>query len=75
MTKDEALGITTILNSELYNIFFQMENGSTQVNASELKNIPLPPIEKIKKIGKLVRQNENLKKIRIDRIVEKELNM
>ena len=73
MTEDEALGITAILNSDLYNEYFQMENGSTQVNANDLKNIPLPPIEKIRKIGKLIIENENYKEFKSENIVEKEL--
>lgn len=57
---DEAYGITTLLNSKLYNQYFQITNGSTQVNVSELRNFPFPSLEIIKEIGTLI---QNLKLI------------
>lgn len=53
LTEDEAYGLASIFNSKIYDRFFQIINGSTQVNATEIMNIPLPNIEKIKKIGRL----------------------
>ncbi len=44
---NEVYGIATLLNSELYNRYFQIINGSTQVNSTEIKTIPLPSIETI----------------------------
>ena len=55
MTEDEAYGLTEILNSNLYNCYFQMSNGSTQVDASSLNNIPMPSLDVIAKIGGLAR--------------------
>ncbi len=56
LTEDEANGLATLLNSRLYNRFFQMQNGNTQVSASEIYNIPLPSIEKITLVGRLCRR-------------------
>lgn len=55
----EAHGIVALLNSRLYNKYFQITNGSTQVNATELRNIPLPSLEIIRRIGDSIR---NLKR-------------
>jgi len=58
LTKDEAYGLTEVFNSKLYNLYFRMSNGSTQVNASELNKIPLPSLDIIARIGQHVREKE-----------------
>ena len=55
----EAYGLSAILNSTIYDRYFQIINGSTQVNASEIMNFPFPDIEKIRLIGRLVRENKD----------------
>ena len=51
LTIDEAYGIAALLNSKLYNRYFEITNGSTQVNAFEIRNLPLPSLKKIISIG------------------------
>ena len=75
LTIDEAYGITALLNSKTYNRYFQMMNGCTQVNADEIKNLPLPSIKKIKKIGILVRKNKRNNPVRTEKIVLRELKI
>ena len=55
LTEDEAYGLAEIFNSRLYNMYFQMSNGSTQVDASELNRIPLPALDLIARIGRYIR--------------------
>ncbi|MDY6970344.1 MAG: Eco57I restriction-modification methylase domain-containing protein [Spirochaetota bacterium] len=71
---DELYGISALLNSKLFNRYFQIINGSTQVNASEIRKIPFPSIRKIKIIGKLVRSSGKEDQYRLERIIGKELN-
>ena len=59
LTIDEVYGITALLNSKLYNRYFQITNGSTQVNAFEIRNLPLPSSKIIKNIGRSI-QKTNL---------------
>lgn len=59
LTKDEAYGIAALLNSKLYNRYFQITNGSTQVNAFEIRNLPLPSLKIITSLGNSV-QKPNL---------------
>jgi len=56
MTEDEAYGLRELLNSNIYNRYFQMSNGSTQVDASTINNIPLPSLNVIAAIGRLARE-------------------
>jgi adenine-specific DNA-methyltransferase len=50
----EAFGLAALLNTTFLDIFFRSFSGSTQVNASDVKNLPCPNIEKIQSIGKVV---------------------
>lgn len=55
LTINEAYGLTALLNSRLYNIYFQVTNGNTQVNAAEINSLPIPPLEMISEIGNSVK--------------------
>lgn len=46
-----TFGIYALLNSTLFDMFYRILNGSTQVNSTEINHIPVPPIEKIEEIG------------------------
>ena len=56
LTIDEVYGIAALLNSKLYNRYFQITNGSTQVNAFEIRNLPLPSSKIIKNIGRSIQK-------------------
>lgn len=75
LTINEAYGIVVLLNSRLYNQYFQMTNGNTQVNATEIMNIPLPSIEEIRKIGSLAGKVDENNGIRNEQIIANEMNI
>lgn len=75
LNEDEVYGIAALLNSKLYNRYFQIINGSTQVNASEISNFPLPSMEKIRLIGSLVKKDRKNNEIRNEELIAKELNI
>lgn len=56
----EAFGIAAILNTSFVDNFFRSLNGNTQVNATDIRSVPFPRIEQIKKIGKLVYESQSL---------------
>lgn len=58
LTEDEAYGLAEVFNSNLYNLYFHMSNGSTQVNVSELNKIPLPSVDLIARIGQHIREKK-----------------
>lgn len=49
---EEAIGLSALLNSALIDRYFRICNGSTQVNATELRALPFPPLDIIKQIGR-----------------------
>lgn len=54
MSKAEAVGLSALLNSGLIDRYFRISNGNTQVNATELRALPLPPLQVITAIGQAV---------------------
>ena len=49
---EDAYGLSGLLNSALIDRYVRISNGNTQVNAAELRALPLPPLEIIKQIGR-----------------------
>jgi adenine-specific DNA-methyltransferase len=43
LSEDEAFGLAAILNCSLIDTYFRTFNGNTQVSATELRQMPLPP--------------------------------
>ncbi|MCB0167080.1 MAG: N-6 DNA methylase, partial [Anaerolineae bacterium] len=54
LSKPEAIGLAALLNSALIDRYFRITNGNTQVNATELRALPLPPLEVILTIGQAI---------------------
>lgn len=52
LEKEVLYGIYALFNSTLFDRFYRILNGSTQVNSTEINSIPLPPLNTIKAIGK-----------------------
>ena len=65
-------GIYALFNTTLYDMYYRILNGSTQVNSTEVNNIPVPPIEVIEKIGSRIIQEDDLTTECCDRIVKEE---
>jgi adenine-specific DNA-methyltransferase len=54
LTETEACGLAALYNSALFDRYFRITNGNTQVNAAELRALPLPPLSMIQQIGAAV---------------------
>jgi len=50
LAKSEAQAIAALLNSPLYDAYFRISNGNTQVSATELRALPLPSPQAIEAI-------------------------
>jgi len=56
LTETEALGLAALLNSSILDRYFRISNGNTQVSATELRAMPLPPLSVLTELGENVRQ-------------------
>lgn len=65
LRRDEVMGLSALLDSELFDSYFRMFNGNINVSATELRIMPLPPIETIREIGRkiILRNNYSIEYI------------
>lgn len=55
LSLDEAYGLGALLGSTLIDEYFRISNGNTQVNASEIRALPLPAHDRLLALGAAVR--------------------
>lgn len=67
LDKNIAKGLACFLNSTILDDYFRVFSGHTQVNATDLKNMKYPNLEKLKELGKKYREDMNQEQI--DKIV------
>ncbi len=72
MDKETTYGVFALLNTTLFDMYYRILNGSTQVNSTEINNIPVPPIVLIKRIGERLIQSDDLSTETCDKIVLEE---
>jgi adenine-specific DNA-methyltransferase len=65
----ETIGLSAILNSAIVDRYFRIVNGNTQVNAAELRTLPLPPLEVIRAIGEKVQKLSDPTPEQVDTII------
>lgn len=63
-------GIYALLNSTLFDMFYRILNGSTQVNSTEINNIPVPPLSDIENMGRQLLDAGNLSTETCDKILK-----
>ena len=68
-SKAEIYGIYALFNSTIYDRYYRIVNGSTQVNSTEVNNIPVPPLEVISEIGRTLMEKGDLGTAMCDDIV------
>jgi len=56
LTPEEVWGLAVLFNSDLLDIYFRCMNGNTQVSATELRAIPLPPLKTLAQVGRAARE-------------------
>ena len=69
-SEDVAYGLFALFSSSLYDEYYRILNGSTQVNSTEMNAIPVPSKEVILKMGKEMAQCE-LTEDNCNKIVDK----
>jgi adenine-specific DNA-methyltransferase len=69
LSKGEALGLAVFFNSALVDRYFRAISGNTQVNAAEIRAMPVPSLEGIREIGKALEHTDDRTPSRIERTV------
>ncbi len=71
LKREVAIGLTIYLNSSLVDQYFRLFNGHTQVNAEDLRYIPIPDLDQLIRIGSYYESIPDQDEI--DSLIEKEL--
>lgn len=64
-------GLYVILNSTLYDNYYRILNGSTQVNATEINSMPVPPLACIENMGKELIKLKDMSEENCDEILRR----
>lgn len=70
MEPEIVYGIYGLLNSTLFDQYYRILNGSTQVNSTEINSIPVPPTEMIGQIGEMIISGHDLSTTACDKILK-----
>lgn len=69
LSTHETIGLSALLNSAIVDRYFRIVNGNTQVNAAEIRALPLPPLEVIRGIGEKVENIDKPTHEQVDNII------
>ncbi len=64
-------GLYVLFNSSLYDTYYRILNGSTQVNATEVNAMPVPPLKTIEAMGKALLQYKTFSEASCDDILRR----
>ena len=70
LSRTEVMGIAALLNSNLFDTYFRTFNGNVNVSATELRAMPLPPLETIKEIGKKLILLNNFSMENVSKVID-----
>ena len=62
-------GLFALFNSTLFDVYYRILNGSTQVNSTEVNQIPVPPLVVIETIGLRLQKMDDLSTSTCDTII------
>lgn len=69
MTEKLVYGLYVIFNSTIYDQYYRILNGSTQVNSTEVNAMPVPPLNEIEKLGSALMAKNDLSVMACDEIL------
>lgn len=64
-----VFGLFVLFNSTIYDQYYRILNGSTQVNSTEINAMPVPPINDIEKLGSIIIKTQDFSVESCDRII------
>ena len=71
LNRMEVMGIAALLNSGLFDDYFRTFNGNVNVSATELREMPMPPLEVIENIGKELIAMNDYSMVNVNNIINK----
>ena len=71
LSESVVYGLYVIFNSTLYDCYYRLLNGSTQVNATEINAMPVPPLKTIAAMGNALLQEHDLSEAACDQILQR----
>lgn len=69
LERDELVGLCALLNSELFDTYFQIFNGNVNVSATELREMRFPSLTDIKEIGNKIIISNDFSMGNVNRVV------
>lgn len=73
LSEAEVWGLSALFSSKLFDTYFRSFNGNTQVGASELKQIKMPPLRDVEIIGNKVNSLPHCNQQEIDNVIKEVL--
>ncbi len=70
MSDELVYGLYVLFNSTIYDLYYRILNGSTQVNSTEVNSMPVPPLKQIELLGKKLMQKDDLSVEACDKVLE-----
>ena len=70
MSECLVYGLYVLFNSTIYDEYYRILNGSTQVNSTEINNMPVPELETIKEMGRKLIKARDFSEKSCDLILE-----
>ncbi len=70
MSECLVYGLYVLFNSTLYDKYYRILNGSTQVNSTEINSMPVPDIESIQEMGRRLMKSKDLSERNCNLILE-----
>lgn len=68
---EQVYGLYVLFNSKLYDDYYRILNGSTQVNSTEINAIPVPSLNIIEKMGNELMAQQSLTETTCNNIMER----
>lgn len=70
MSEATVYGLYVLFNSTLYDKYYRILNGSTQVNSTEINSMPIPNLKNIENLGNQLLKSRNLSEKNCNLILE-----